>query len=266
MLQHLPSLARSRLLCGTLSTLALLIASAAQADQYQVEMIIFRHAGIEPAHYRFEGEPDIDGALDLSTGERVVELDETLSNNTFAMTRPGPAKPARTTSITPLRTAADGIVPLLDSDLQLDHILNRLKRSSAFAPLLHLGWTQETMAFGEIQPILIEAGQVVSRAGEDSSFLLFSDRKNRTDIHEIDGTVALERSRFLHFRIDLALHALRDEQTAVEDQKNTIEFVPTGNYRSYRLEDRRQTRDGQLHYFDHPLFGVIARISKIEAD
>lgn len=266
MLQRSPSRAGSRLLTGVLATLSLWIASAAQADQYQVEMIVFRHDGIEPAHYRFEGEPDINGALDLSTGQLITELDDPLPNNTFIVSRPQPEQRPRTTGMVPLRTAAEGIEAVADSQLTLTQIRDRLNRSSLYTPLLHLGWTQETMAFGEVQPILIEAGQIVSRAGDDSSFLLFSDRKNRTDIHEVDGTVALERSRFLHFRIDLALHTLRDERTALEDQKNTIDFVPTGNYRTYRLIDGRQTRDGELHYFDHPLFGVIARINRIEAD
>jgi hypothetical protein len=34
---------------------------------------------------------------------------------------------------------------------------------------------------------------------------------------------------------------------------------------AYRLSERRRIRSGELHYFDHPRFGVIARVTPYQA-
>jgi hypothetical protein len=57
---------------------------------------------------------------------------------------------------------------------------------------------------------------------------------------ELDGTVTLVRERFLHLDVDLVLQS------------------------SYSLDEKRRMRSGELHYFDHPMFGVIAEVNPYE--
>jgi hypothetical protein len=56
----------------------------------------------------------------------------------------------------------------------------------------------------------------------------------------LDGTITLLRERFLHLDVDLVLQS------------------------SYSLDERRRVRSGELHYFDHPMFGVIAEVNPYE--
>jgi hypothetical protein len=57
----------------------------------------------------------------------------------------------------------------------------------------------------------------------------------------LDGTITLVRERFLHLDVDLMLQS------------------------TYSLQEKRRMRSGELHYFDHPLFGVIAEVNPYSA-
>ena len=53
----------------------------------------------------------------------------------------------------------------------------------------------------------------------------------------LDGTITLVRERFLHLDVDLMLQS------------------------TYALDEKRRMRSGELHYFDHPMYGVIAEVT-----
>lgn len=62
---------------------------------------------------------------------------------------------------------------------------------------------------------------------------------------EVDGFVEFKRGQFLEFRVDM-------------------EYAPPGDGLVYRLAEQRQLRLEEAHYFDHPKFGIIAEIKKID--
>ena len=57
----------------------------------------------------------------------------------------------------------------------------------------------------------------------------------------LEGTITLVRERFLHLAVDLVLQS------------------------TYVLDEKRRVRSGELHYFDHPMFGVIAQVNPYKA-
>jgi hypothetical protein len=57
----------------------------------------------------------------------------------------------------------------------------------------------------------------------------------------LDGTITLARERYLHLDVDLFLDS------------------------TYALDERRRMRSGELHYFDHPAFGVLVEVRPYEA-
>jgi hypothetical protein len=64
-----------------------------------------------------------------------------------------------------------------------------------------------------------------------------------TGRNSVEGTVTLTRERFLHLDIDLML--MQADGTA-----------------AYRLSEKRRIRSSSdIHYFDHPHLGVIARVT-----
>ena len=62
----------------------------------------------------------------------------------------------------------------------------------------------------------------------------------------LDGSLTLYLSRFLHLVVDLELGAANA----------TPVF--------YRIEEDRILRNGELRYYDHPRFGLLARVTRVE--
>ncbi len=69
--------------------------------------------------------------------------------------------------------------------------------------------------------------------------------------NSVQGGVRLIRERFLHLDVNLFLMATRGQTSAMADSR-----IPL-----FELNEKRRIRSGELHYFDHPRFGMIARIT-----
>ncbi|MCG8370107.1 MAG: peptidoglycan binding protein CsiV, partial [Proteobacteria bacterium] len=90
----------------------------------------------------------------------------------------------------------------------------------------------------------------------------------------LDGHLTLFLSRFLHLVVDLQLEAPR---TATD---RTDRAAASGNYAPvrddglfdepaavyYRIREDRKVRNGELRYYDHPKFGVLAQVNRVEED
>jgi hypothetical protein len=90
----------------------------------------------------------------------------------------------------------------------------------------------------------------------------------------LDGTVTLYLSRFLHLVLDLSL----EEKTPVRPGADRDRFFGDSRTRIdldsaygtpsvfYRLQENRIVRNGELRYYDHPKFGVLAKVTRIEQE
>ncbi|WP_432695383.1 CsiV family protein [Marinobacterium sp. YM272] len=85
-------------------------------------------------------------------------------------------------------------------------------RSQGYAILWHGGWFQN-VSTGSNPAIRINTGD-----------------------GRVDGTIRVDRSRYLHFKPDLLL---------------------TRGGTQYQLKQSRRMRSKELHYLDHPLFGIL---------
>lgn len=65
----------------------------------------------------------------------------------------------------------------------------------------------------------------------------------------VDGIIQVDRSRYLHFKPDLLL-----------SREAAIEAIP----QRYRLQQSRRMRSEQLHYLDHPHFGMLVMINPLD--
>ncbi len=148
------------------------------------------------------------------------------------------------------------------NDSSLEAIRRSLSRSSRFDVVDHQSWIQPINS--EPTPVMVQAGQ------------RYDDR------FEIEGTLSLSRSRFLHVQTDLWYtifeprggtrnpyvqgfeSSLTDEQLAGYQELVDVERE-RGQYfaaRSHVMSQSRRLRSDELHYIDHPLFGVIVRINR----
>jgi hypothetical protein len=74
----------------------------------------------------------------------------------------------------------------------------------------------------------------------------------------VEGTITLIRERYLHLDMDLLLMTTRNNGAVVySDSPNSVP--------AFRLSEKRRIRSSELHYFDHPRFGAIARVTPYEA-
>lgn len=115
---------------------------------------------------------------------------------------------------------------LPDGALKLDGVVAALRSSGSRKPILHYGWRQPVLERGKAQPVWIHGG---------ARHYLPDGRS----VEEIAGTLLLTRARFLHIWADL------------------VYAKPDGQGQIYRMQDHRRMRSGELHYLDHPMFGLL---------
>ncbi len=143
------------------------------------------------------------------------------------------------------------IAALEEDDYTMVDILDKLERLDVYEPIMHFGWAQSTWPDHDKEPI------VLSRFSEPPEGL--------------EGELTLYLSRFLHLVVDLELEEPRAENAVPDDP-----MISYGDYRTlneirrepaavrYRIEEDRIFRSGELRYYDHPKFGVLAQVSRLE--
>ncbi len=136
--------------------------------------------------------------------------------------------------------------------LTLRDTWERLERLDAYEPLLWAGWAQDAVD-RERSPAI-----ALRRLGSAPA--------------EFDGTLTLYLSRFLHLVVDLAMtprDSQPDARPAVPvfgDARRVEEFAagPAVGRVRMRIDEDRIVRNGELRYFDHPRFGLLAKVTRIE--
>jgi len=216
-------------------------ADSGEVRRYTVEVIIFRYTenigtGSEvflPDEPVEPEEADTAGLLDTIDAEVSVDT---------PVERGDAAEPPPETELV-----------LLDEDsFQLGEAYGRLERLEAYEPLMHFGWTQATLPEDQSRAIPLH---LFGRPPE-----------------ELDGSLTLYLSRFLHLVVDLQLRAPRDTGDAAAStsgfdgfgtsQGVTGEAVARPVY--YRISENRILRNGEMRYYDHPKFGLLAKVTRAD--
>jgi hypothetical protein len=158
-----------------------------------------------------------------------------------------------------LTSEQSGLVILGPEDYVLNDAYERLQRLDAYRPLMRAAWIQPTLEKAQTAPIKLR------RLGNPPL--------------RLDGTVTLYLSRFLHLVIDLSLEekaplrgpladdrvrAFGDNRSGRSRSGFDPEFISPATF--YRIEEDRIVRNGELRYYDHPRFGVLAKITRVEEE
>lgn len=151
------------------------------------------------------------------------------------------------------------LVMLTEEDFGLVETYEHLDRLGAYEPLMHFGWTQPTYPDEEIE------------ARPLSSFATPPDG--------LEGELTLYLSRYLHLAVKLQLdESVADEPVEDDLERTTVrssfddryydydEDGPVSYPVRYRIDEDRIFRNGELRYFDHPKFGVLAKITRVEEE
>ncbi|HVY64981.1 MAG TPA: CsiV family protein [Gammaproteobacteria bacterium] len=202
--------------------------------RYQVEIIVFAHRDFDPAEERF---PQQLTPLRTTTDDPLLTVpafEESIPPDATAA--PLPTGPEPDAAAPPVEDPL-AIRVLTPAELQLNAQYRRITNLGAYRPLLHAGWIQPGLPEDRAQPF--DLAQIGSTNPQ--------------------GSVRVYLSRFLHVSLDLTY----------EDRANPAVQAPGEELRDvaltprYHLVAERQVRSGELHYFDHPAFGVLVKVTPV---
>jgi hypothetical protein len=241
---------------------------AEEIPRYKVELIVFEYNGSNAAETEIFAPDEVPVEDDLMTefpqqelvyGDFVeVTQPEVIDTQTEADKEILPAPfTAEELILNEVPTLAHNGLKVLDpSEYMLNDIYDRLVALDAYTPLVRTAWSQNTIEEGQTVPIKLR------RLGNSPL--------------RLNGEITLYLSRYLHLVIDLALD---EEATQSNPYDSTPHYDNDGEqpdfafgeyqeYRSapihYRIEEDRIVRNGELRYYDHPKFGVLAKVTRVE--
>jgi len=89
----------------------------------------------------------------------------------------------------------------------------------------------------------------------------------------LQGDITLYLSRYLHMQFNLTISepggAPEQEPTTAYDRLVSQPMAAAADQFPapspvYRMDEKRRMRSGELHYIDHPYFGALARVTKVD--
>ncbi len=148
-------------------------------------------------------------------------------------------------------------VLLTEEEFTMHDVVEKLELLDAYEPILHVGWTQPGFPREDTDPMELNV------FGEPPEGL--------------DGSFQLYLGRYLHLVVDLALSAPTEvEEIVFVDEREFIygdsrpqyefEIEPEVGPVRYRIQENRIIKNAEIRYFDHPKFGVIAKVTRVEVE
>lgn len=236
--------------------------------RYKVEVIVFSYEEdvsvgsemfladdppvIEEPVFDDAGYPAIDGLLPAA--DDVIGADSTIEEE---------APPVWAVDTGVAKELPDGddvsrdlsFILLTEDELDLGAEIRKFELLDAYKPIMHVGWIQPTYP-EEDTPVMD-----LRLLGEPPQGLA--------------GSFTLYLSRYLHLVVDLALDAPNptEDTPVVEEPAFSFgdarsQFTDTPGARAqpvrYRIQEHRIVKNGELRYFDHPKFGVLAKITRMD--
>ena len=236
-----------------------------QAAWYQVEVIVFENLESNSdgeLWYENPGLPDRSNSIALITD--LADDKEDLID--------APVVEQENQVIQQNKAELIPYLQLAEDKLRLDGIQRVLKLSREYRPLMHVSWQQPGLTTANVravhiqkfeEPELVNSDQIRDQAENNSGFLS-DEPENDIQIMDLifDGTIRLRSSRFLHVDVDIAFFPeflLEQNETLNED--NSLFVRQQADY--VRLQESRKIKLNEIHYFDHPVFGIIIRVSRL---
>lgn len=233
-----------------------------EAVRYTVEVIVFTYGDDGSAGNEVFAPPQ----AVLPDNERRTAPDGEVP--VFADTLPSDIAGDRSAGETALREvparARIEMQRLAPENFLMQDTYRKLSSLDAYRPILHAAWTQTTQekALSPALPL---------RSLSDPPLGL-------------DGTIRLYQSRFLHLDVELTLDAAqetlrgtatdrliagtRNHSGAQSPDESVAESAVEriGPPVRYRIAEDRIMHAGDVRYFDHPRFGMLARVTRTDAE
>lgn len=165
--------------------------------------------------------------------------------------------------------AEEGLVPymILDNNRnRLNGAYRVLKLSSGYRPLLHVSWQQAATErrqsrYVHMQKLDGEEAIAVAEPtepAEEPDFLEEFIMPERI----VDGSIRIRSGFYLHADIDLSyFKELPAENKIIRSSEES--FIAALDKTVIKLKETRKIKLNEIHYFDHPMYGVILQVSRL---
>ena len=258
---------------------------------YEIELVIFSRVNPDPSHNEYWNQylklsfPSKLGVLDTNFNPselRYVEVEEKEEEKPNANKENAASK-----KLVPVYP------PYTNLEIKSTRLLyaeNRLKQNGQFKILSHTRWVQPLTEKESSIPLLFQAGNIYN------------------DLYELEGTILVSVSRYIHIDSNLWLSSFTENQTLLDtwwlepdndndnDNDNEQTLVPAFNQSQFtksnqcsknfnlintqnikedakqeqsidyiitqiaQMKQSRRMRSNEVHYLDHPLFGIIVTV------
>ena len=241
-------------------------AALAESGAYRVEIIVFRNL------------------LTVVESTEVPGLRSFSQFPDLADTRPGAAVPANQAAATdtPLPVELSTVLRAeLPDDLRvvtqksdvMDGAWRRLRSSNSYRPLIYTAWEQNRIDY--YPPIRIHDPQVITTRLQAPTAIMLADltapdplAAYRSNFYQLDGSLQLRRSRFLHLFLDLEWREERPPgpvHTADFGGEQLRDTRPV-TYGVFVLQQNHQINTGEMQYFDTPYLGALVYVTSVPAN
>lgn len=153
----------------------------------------------------------------------------------------------------------DVVLPMFDEAMEaniaagnerkLSDIARKLNTSPAYRVLFHTTWKQAAVDSSAAKGVRLSNERKLT--GD-----------NANPVYEVEGIANLSAGRFLHLNLNLVFSKLMQESLNPSPSMNGA-TQPPESLRRFQLKESRRVKSKELHFFDHPLFGVIAYVTPI---
>ena len=233
-----------------------ILASMSEQRPTRAAAVPSRTASVLARAFALAAIPAAAFALPADAAERwftveIIVFEDLRSDNLHAEHwSPDPGEPSLANAIElthlPGDTPDDGVHAyrlVKSSNLTLGEVRNRLRRSAHYRPLVHAGWRLPGLPRRAARPVHVgrSLGDGEARAAAGAGV-------ERSSVH---GTVTVSLARYLQVDVDLLYNRPASGEAAEQGS------APT----RFRIVSERRMRSGELHYIDHPLFGVLVLIA-----
>jgi hypothetical protein len=203
--------------------------------QYEVEVLIFANRDFDHTEERFSQELNaLDGAAGTALRDVPVFDDTNFGAPPLTSNPLEPVDP-----LAAQRAEALRIRQLPPENLKLGNEYRRLRALAGYTPLVHVGWVQPGLPEDDAEDFDLKTLGIVNPS----------------------GTIRVHLgARYLHITLDLTYQADAAATPALATNDGLDELVLAPRY---HLAVTRNARSGELHYFDHPAFGVLVRITPV---
>lgn len=238
--------------------IAFIWSASAHAVWYQVELIVFENLY-----------PESDGELWYQT-PRLIDLDDTVILKSYHESLAMRSEEGDISSQGDSPLVPYSILP--EDNYRLDGIYRVLRLSREYRPLYHISWQQPGLDGDQSKPVHLQANDVSNlyELTIPASLVTEPMPENFYEPVElsIDGSLRIRSSLYLYVDLDMVLFRQAPEQESesngsIKTIEQTLQQMSEIDPVEYvRLVETRRIKLNELHYFDHPMFGIIIQISR----